>query len=253
MKRRLVLASAVLVALGGCTSSPSAAGSFDTKTPASAKPSPSGPDAQQELIAALKKTHANSYKFSLKADLPDKAKVQASGAFDPRQKRFSLTEKESGNGGLGNGQSIVVGTDYFNRQKTSEQWVHLDLKRVKPSSSFADVNTKDPNGLGKFITTVHSVQPDGQHKYRGTFDPAPTGDGEPFAPIGAPSVIAFSVGTESIFTATTNDGGWVTSISLEMYDEKTKLVMTTTLSNHGKSTGVAKPSSYDEADDFYYK
>jgi hypothetical protein len=37
-----------------------------------------------------------------------------------------------------------------------------------------------------------------------------------------------------------------------MLDKTTKLTMTTTLSSHGKSTGMAKPKHYDEAADFYY-
>jgi hypothetical protein len=226
-------------------------GTFGTRTPV-ASPSSAGSDAEQQLLGALKKTHANAYKFSVKADLPDKAHVQASGAFDPEQRRFSLTEKTTGDGGLGNGQNIVVGTDSYSRQKSSERWVHLDLDRVKPSSSLTDFNIKDPNGLGTFISSIESVQPDGAYKFRGMFDPT-KGGGKPFAPIGVPSVVALGFGTDSIFTATTNAGGFVTSISLEMYDEKTKLTMTTTLSNQGKPTGVAKPTSFDEADDFYYK
>src|SRR3954452_19311208 len=85
IKRRLLVASTILLALGGCTSP--AVGTLAEKSSGSspsASPSPTGPEPKEELVAALHKTHAGAYKFSVNADLPDKAHVKSSGAFDPK-------------------------------------------------------------------------------------------------------------------------------------------------------------------------
>jgi hypothetical protein len=56
------------------------------------------------------------------ADLPDKAHVKSSGAFDPKRRRWSSTVKETGGTAPQSGQRIVVGTDMFTREKSSEGW-----------------------------------------------------------------------------------------------------------------------------------
>jgi hypothetical protein len=254
MTLRLLLTSTlVLLTAAGCTT-PTAPPLSGTRLRASsapaASPSPSGPDAKQELVAALRRTHAAAYKFAVRADLPDKQRVQGGGAFDPKQRRFTATTNVTGGKDAQSGQRIVVSTDSFSRERSGQRWVHLDLKRIKPDDTLLAFDMKDPTGLAKFISSIESVERTGPNKYRGEFEATQKGD--PFVPIGAPSVWSFSLGNAD-FTATTDAGGWVTSISLELPDKAAKLKMTTTLSDHGKPTGVAKPKSYGEAADFYYK
>jgi hypothetical protein len=246
----LILMFTVLGA-AACTPPASSPATERTSTTApAASPSPSGPDARQELVAALRRSSAAPYKFAVRADLPDKKHVQGGGAFDPGQRRFTATLKQTGGKNLNSGQRIVVGTDSFSRERSDERWVHLDLKRIKPGDPLLSFDMKDPTGLGKFITSIVSVQRTGPRGYRGEFEATQSGD--PFVPIGAPSVWSLGFGNAD-FTATTDAAGWVTSISLVLPDQKNRLTMTTSLSNHGKPTGIKKPKRYDEAADFYYK
>jgi hypothetical protein len=251
--RRLLLASAfALLAAAGCStpSTPVAKKAARVSAGLGASPAPSGPDAKQQLLAALRRSQQASHKFAVRADLPDKQKVKATGAFDPKKRRFSVTMKESGGKNPQAAQRIVVGTDSFSRERAGERWVHLDLKRIKPDDPLLFFDMKDPTGLARFATSIASVEPAGPGRYRGEFNPHQPGD--PFAPIGTPSVYSLGWGTAD-FTAATDGKGWVTSISLQMPDGKAKLTMTTTLSGHGKPTGITRPKSYGEAADFYYK
>ncbi|WP_285558913.1 hypothetical protein [Actinoplanes regularis] len=248
LRRLLLTTTFTLLATTGCTPPPPGKANSAPSAPAAGQ-SPSGPSAKEELLAALRKTHAAAYTFKVRADLPDSKRVNASGAFDPKRSLFTETSKESGGKNPESSQRTVVGKDSFSRQNSGEGWVHLDLRRIKPTDTLLSFDMKDPTGLAKFTSSVQWVERTGPNKFRGGFEAMQTGD--PFVPIGTPSVIAFSFGN-SDFTATTDGNGQVTSIVVELRDEKATLTMTTTLGNHGKPTGIAKPKRYDEAADFYY-
>ncbi|GIE89616.1 hypothetical protein Are01nite_60960 [Actinoplanes regularis] len=247
--RRLLLTTTItLLATTGCTPPPPGKANSGPSAPAAGQ-SPSGPSAKEELLAALRKTHAAAYTFKVQADLPDSKHGKASGAFDPKRVLYSVTTKESGGKDPDSGQRVVVGKDSFTRGDSNDEWVHLDLRRIKPTNTLESFDMKDPTGLAKFASSIESVERTGPNTFRGEFTAMQTGD--PFVPIGTPSIIVFSFGT-SDFTATTDGKGWVTSVAVELKDEKATLKMTTTLGSHGKPTGIAKPKHYGEAADFYY-
>jgi hypothetical protein len=254
----LVVVAGLLTA--GCTTpstpvpvsgagAPASAAATPSEVPVS--PSPTGPDAREQLTAALEKTKSSSYKFVVSGDVPDSKKVSGSGAYDPKAKRISVKYKVSGGGEKATAaQRIVVGTDLYSRQKDGETWVHLDLKRIKKDSlHYYDMT--DPTGMSRFVASVDQVSSTGPNTFTGTLDLKGDSFNEGFLPVGTPA-ISVLFGGEATFSATTDGAGWVTTIGVEMRDSDGSLKMTTKLSGHGKSSGVKKPSNFGEAWDFYY-
>jgi hypothetical protein len=254
----LVVAAGLLTA--GCTTPSTPVPVSGTGAPASAavtpsevpaSPSPTGPDAREQLMAALEKTKSSTYKFVVSGDVPDSKKVAGSGAYDPKAKRISVKYKVTGGGEKATAaQRIVVGTDLYSRQKDGETWVHLDLKRVKKDSlHYYDMT--DPTGMSRFVAAVDQVSSTGPNTFTGTLDLKGDSFNEGFLPVGTPA-ISVLFGGEATFSATTDGAGWVTTIGVQMRDNDGSLKMTTKLSGHGKSSGVKKPSNFGEAWDFYY-
>lgn len=219
---------------------------------AAALPVPTGTDARERLMAALEKTKATTYRFAVSGDIPDAKKVAGSGAYDPAAQRISVKYQISGGGEKAAAtQRIVVGTDLYSRQKDSETWVHLDLKRVKKDSlHYYDMT--DPTGIERFVTSVDTVSSTSATAFSGTLDLKGDGVNKGFLPVGTP-VISVLFGGEATFSATTDAAGWVTTIGVQMRGSGTSLTMTTKLSGHGKSSGVKKPPNFGEAWDVYYE
>lgn len=216
-------------------------------------PSPTARDAKAELVAALQRSQRVPHRYAVQGDLPEGQRVKASGAFDPKARRFAATAEVTGGGkARESGRRIVIGTDSYLRPTGDRQWVHLDLKRVKPGG-LMDFDMKDPTGLVAFTQRVTSAKLTAPGTYSGTFDVVQSGI-DPYLPVGAPSVVWFG-GGDADFTITTDAQGWVTSIRVVLEPTgKPKLTMTTRLSGHGKPTGITRPSksSTAEAADFYY-
>jgi hypothetical protein len=219
--------------------------------PASAAPGPTGPDARTILLAALEKSKNATYRFATNGEVPDAKKVTGSGTYDPTAKRISV--KYTVTGGEAKAQSsqrIVIGTDLYSRSKNGETWVHLDLKRIKKDSLYA-YDMTDPTGMSRFVESVDTVTGTGPNAFSGTLDIEGDQFNEGFLPVGTPAVSVL-FGGSATFTATTDAAGWVTSIKVSLKDSADALQMTTVLSNHGKPSGIKKPSNYGEAMDFYY-
>ncbi|MEU4623744.1 hypothetical protein AB0G04_27710 [Actinoplanes sp. NPDC023801] len=254
----MVVVAGLLTA--GCTTPSTPVPVSGTGAPASAaatapataaSPAPTGPDAREQLMAALEKTKTSTYRFVVSGDVPDSKKVTGSGAYDPKAKRISVKYKVSGGGEKATAaQRIVVGSDLYSRQKDGETWVHLDLKRVKKDSlHYYDMT--DPTGMARFVSSVDKVTGTGPNTFTGTLDLEGGSFNEGFLPVGTPA-ISVLFGGEATFSATTDAAGWVTTIGVEMRDSDGSLRMTTKLSGHGKSSGVKKPANFGEAWDFYY-
>jgi hypothetical protein len=145
----------------------------------------------------------------------------------------------------------VIGTDSYVRPADRKGWVHVDLKRVKRNDPFLYFDWVDPTGLKKFASTIVSVERTAPHSYTGRFDPDGK-DTKSFLPVGAPSIVTIGMPL-SPFTITTDDQGWVTSISVVLTpSEGPKSTMTTTMSDHGKRLTISTPAHAGEAADFYY-
>ncbi len=260
--RPVLLAIAVALVAGGCTTpllpplpapggGSTAGSSAGPESTGVASPEPAGPDAKQTLVAALDKTRKAAYKFSVSGDVVDSRRIAGSGSYDPKAKRISTVQRLSGGGKKAEqGQRIVVGTDLFSRGKSGETWVRLNLKRVKKDSLYY-YDMTDPTGLTRFTESVETVRSTGANTFAGRLDIEGDKFMEGFLPVGTPAISVF-LGGSAQFSATTNDAGWVTAISVDILDEKKTLKMTTKFGNHGKNQGIKKPGNYGEAMDFYY-
>lgn len=250
-----VLVTALLAA--GCTTpstpppAPATAPAESAAPDAVPSPSPTGPGARETLLAALEKTENATYRFTTSGAVPDSKKITGSGVHDPKAKRISVKYKITGGGAKAEAtQQIVIGTDLYSRSKDGETWVHLDLKRIKKDSLYYRDMT-DPTGMSRFVETVDTVTSSGPNTYSGTLDIEGDRFNEGFLPVGTPA-ISILFGGSATFTATTDAAGWVTSIKVSLKDSEDTLQMTTTLTGHGKASGIKKPSNFGEAMDFYY-
>lgn len=210
---------------------------------------PAAPAPKAELVAALRRSQHAPHKFSVNSDLPDKQRVQATGAYDAKANKITYNRKETGGKNPTSVQLMVIGKDEYTREKAGETWVHLDLRRVK-KGGIDDFDMTDPTGLTHFITTIKSVTKVDAHTYRGTYDPFEgTGD---FLPLGLPSILTLGWGGADPFTVRTDARGWVTSLDLVLTVKKETLRMHTGMSDHGKAQSITKPKHSGEAMDFYY-
>ncbi|MCG5460802.1 hypothetical protein AB0K35_07765 [Micromonospora sp. NPDC053740] len=217
---------------------------------ATAVPSPT-PDVRVELVAALQRSQGAAHRYAVRGNLPEGQKVNGTGAFDPKKRRFQTTISVTGGKYPSAGSRIVIGNDSYSRPSDEKDWVHVDLKRVKPDDFFLRFDWADPTGLKAFTASIVSVDRVDPHTYTGRFDP--TGkDTTSFLPVGAPSIVSIGVRL-SPFTITTDDQGWVTSIKVELSpSDGPKLTLTTTMKDHGKSLKINAPARAGEAADFYY-
>ncbi|MFC4065444.1 hypothetical protein [Actinoplanes subglobosus] len=250
-----VLAFTTVLLAAGCTTPATPSAPAPATAPAVSAdpvaPSPTGPGARETLLAALAKTENATYRFTTSGAVPDAKKITGSGVHDPKAKRISVKYKITGGGAKAEAtQQIVIGTDLYSRSKDGETWVHLDLKRIKKDSLYYRDMT-DPTGMSRFVETVDTVTSTGPNAYSGTLDIEGDRFNEGFLPVGTPA-ISILFGGSATFTATTDAAGWVTSIKVSLKDSADTLQMTTTLTGHGKASGIKKPTDFGEAMDFYY-
>ncbi|MEU8661239.1 hypothetical protein [Actinoplanes philippinensis] len=238
------LVTAAVLATAGCSTPESPAPAAPAPATSSPAPSPglAGPSPREQLLAALAKSRTTTYRFTTDGEVPDGQKVTGSGVHDPKAGRISMKYTLTGTGST---QRIVIGSDLYSRPADGETWVHLDLKRIKADSPYA-FDMTDPTGLSRFAEAIDEVAGIGPNTYGGTLDI----DSDRFLPVGTPAVSVLGGG--AAFTATTDAAGWVTSIKVSLKDGKDTLEMTTTLSAHGKASGIRKPAKSGEAMDFYY-
>jgi hypothetical protein len=189
---------------------------------------------------------------SVRADLPGGGRIKGNGAIDLKAKRFQTAMTATGVQFPGAGSRIVIGTDSYHRESGDDGWVHVDLKRVRPDDTLLAFDWTDPTGLKTITGAVGRVERTGPHTYTGRVDPD-AGRTEPYLPVGAPALISIGMNM-SPFTATTDAEGWVTSIVVELTPpDGGKLMMTTSMSGHGKPLAVKKPARFDEAAELYYR
>lgn len=214
-------------------------------------PSPTPDPVREEFLEALRRSQRTAYRYTVRGGLPEGAAVRASGAFDPRAQLFEATIKITGSSPSST-HRIVIGKHNYLRDVGDRYWVHLDLSRVK-KESLVYFDMSDPTGLAKFSSVIGSVRRTGPRAYAGRFNPESGFD--PFLPVGAPSVAAF-FSPVADFTATTDDQGWVTSITVELKASTgPALRMTTTMTSHGAKSGIKAPpkARVREADNSYYE
>ncbi|WP_444949112.1 hypothetical protein [Micromonospora ureilytica] len=217
-----------------------------------AAPSPT-PDVRGELVVALQRSQGVAHRYAVRGNLPEGQNVTGTGVFDPKKRRFQTTVSITGGKYPSAGSRIVIGTDSYSRPSDEKEWVHVDLKRVKPDDIFLRFDWADPTGLKAFTSSIVSVSRVDPHTYTGRFDPHGDKDTTSFLPVGAPSIVSLGI-RPSPFTITTDAQGWVTSIKVELSpSEGPKLTMTTTMKDHGKPSKINAPARAGEAADFYYR
>ncbi|MEU1585875.1 hypothetical protein [Micromonospora sp. NPDC005710] len=246
----LGLTGGLLIA-AGCTPKTEPTSAEKPVQVTTAVPSPT-PDARSELVAELQRSQGVAHRYAVRGGLPEGQKVTGTGAFDPKKRRFQSTVAVTGGKYPSAGSRIVIGTDSYVRPSDDKDWVHVDLKRVKRDDIFLRFDWVDPTGLKAFTSSIISVDRVDPHTYAGRFDPNGNSTTS-FLPVGAPSIV--SIGTRlAPFRITTDDAGWVTSITVELSpNDGPKLTMTTTMKDHGKPLKINAPKGAGEAADFYYR
>lgn len=245
-----VIAIGLLFLAGGCISTdyPSEP-DVSASTPS---PTPTVDQARDGMLTALRRTEAATYRFKVSGQLPEGQKIESTGTFDPKARAYAATTKIIGGKNPTAVEQIVVGTDSYTREPGEKTWVHLDLKRAKPSI-FNTYNLADPPGMTRFIAAIGGTTKQAEpNTYLGHFDASGK---DPFLPVGSPGLVAFTLGMTP-FTLTTDERGWVTSIAVEFkQNDGARYAMTTTLSGHGARLGTKAPPkrTVEEADDMYYR
>lgn len=214
-------------------------------------PSPT-PDVRGELVAALQRSQAAAHRFVVRGGLPEGQKISGTGAFDAQKRRFQTAISVTGGKYPSAGSRIVIGTESYGRLSAKGDWVHVDLKRVKPDNPLLRFDWADPTGLKGFTSSIVSVDRTGPRTYTGRFDPDGKGT-TPFLPVGAPSIVSIGMPL-SPFVITTDDQGWINSIKIELSPSKgPKLTITTTMSDHGKALKINAPAGAVEAAESTYR
>ncbi|MCZ7440190.1 hypothetical protein O7598_27565 [Micromonospora sp. WMMC241] len=243
----------VLTLAAGCTDPVEPASArFEGPPPGSATPIPTPTvDVRAELVEALRRSQGVPHRYAVRGGMPEGKKVRGEGALEPKARRSRATVSITGGKDPQKGSRIVIGTDSWSRESAGEQWVHVDLKRIRRDDPFLRFDWADPTGLKAFATSIVSADRTGPRTYTGRFDPNGK-DAKPFLPVGAPGIISLGM-PPSPFTVETDARGWVTSISVTLTpSEGPKLALVTTLSGHGTAMKISKPSGAAEAADFYY-
>jgi hypothetical protein len=263
----LFTAGLALLGAGGCTSNPVAAESTSSSRGGASpggvspgSPAPSPDTARSTLVQALQRTQRASYRYSVRGGLPDGESIRGDGAFDPQGRRFDSSTKIAGKY-PSNVHKIIIGRDEYVWQPVQGIWVHLDLRRIKATSPLY-VDTSDPTGLGTFAAVIEkatgdwdkgSVSQPEAHRYTGAFLP---NNEKTYLPVGAPSMWALAFQADATFTVTTDEQGWVASITVQFTQSKGPvLTQTTTISSHAAKLPIKAPpkAQVREADSVYYK
>ncbi len=241
--------SVVLVAASGCLSVDDD-GFGSPSTPAT---SSTALQDREDVIAALARTQAVAYAFTVRSDVDEDGTLTASGAVDPGAKTFTSTVKITSPTHSPNSTAmILVGGQLYERdlERKSSRWIHIDPVRLA-KSTLPTFDAADPTGLAKFAKTLGSVERgSAPGAYLGRFNAHEAG----LLPIGAPEMTCFCVQLVP-FRATVDAQGYVTSISVDVVQTTGRtLKMTTTLTGFTKAVPVkapAKAQTIEATDDFY--
>jgi hypothetical protein len=244
----------MLLAAAGCQApadeTPAVAGSAPAPP---VSPAVSGPSAQTELVAALRKSAAATFSFRVRGDYYTN-KIDASGAYDPRSNRITVRRTISG-GDNSRDERILAGSQIFWRKRPGDDWIRIEVKRLTDNSSLL-VDLRDRTGLAFFAQRVSegSVSRTGPRGYRGTFDAQQVGF-TPSLPIGAPSLQSQGkIEWPASFTATTDATGRVTSVSVVLgTGNDRRMRLTTTFTGYGKPVKITTPAASSAADPVIYK
>jgi hypothetical protein len=247
----LVLAG-VVTAASGCTGTPAPERHPVLPTLRSVAPSPEPTPARGELVTALKKLASGPFTYHVKSNLPSPqgGNVDATGGYDHAARIFEERVTLTGTSADGRSHRIVVGHDSYSRTDEAEQWVHLDLARLK-SQVLVGIDMDDPTGLSHFVTAVTRATRTGPHSFQGRFNPL---NDDQFIPIGYPNLVVLAFGSVP-FTVATDGQGNVTSIHIEVESkDEPKLVMTTTFAGHDQPLTTRRPAKKKtaEAAERYY-
>jgi hypothetical protein len=229
----------VLLAVTGCTSNPAGYADRAPRDLSPASASPSGPSAREELLAALARTRGASFRFSASGDMPDGGRIRATGAFDAEAKQYDASIRITGGKDKSAAETLVIGTDLYNRQLNEKQWLHADLRKAKGQGIFS-FDPDDPAGIDKWIKGIGSVTRTGPTTYSGQY----VADlFKPAVPIGAPAIYVAGLTPVLDFTVKTDAQRWVTSITFDLKPtDGAPVHVTTTLTAHGAKLGLKRPS-----------
>ncbi len=188
--------------------------------------------AKRDFLAVVERFRTVSYRLDVDADLTGGKRFRATGAHDPKTRRFTRTVQTDGR----TTNVVIAGKEIYVRTG-SEQWIHAD----KVADSLSTLDVDDPSGLAAFGKALNWIDPAGPHAFKGAFDPM----AERILPVGAPGLIAIGMGGGS-FTATTDDAGNLTSVVVTLETTTGTSTMTSRFSAFGKPAKVTVPKNAAE-------
>lgn len=236
----LVLSGGLALAAGCETTTPEPS-NFDAERAKASAEASRPPTAEElvrkEFLAALKKSQAVPYRYTVRGDYPEKQKMRATGAVSPAAHTYQANIRITGGETPVALEFRVVGSMVYCRNPKWSTW-----KGVKGKDSakelFNSIDVADPAGLVKFTSSIQTVFPTGPNSYEGTFDPVDAGN----LPLGAPSIKTFAVLSVVHFEAKTDANGWVVSVTITLkQSDGPTLTMTTAMTGFGKPVRIAAP------------
>ncbi|SNT13931.1 hypothetical protein SAMN05421812_103352 [Asanoa hainanensis] len=226
--------AALCIGLAGCgtTAAPSV-----TSTPSAGTTDASPPSAATaELTAAAQKLNDDTVKVTLESST-----VTSTGNLDPKADKATMTVR------VGNSSNIdlrSIGQDAW-LQATGVpgvepgKWLHIDGARLA-GTTFDALPDGDAAGAGKFVERMADVTKSGDGSYQGTIDLTKV------AGSGVSVDVLGGKGNKVPFTATVDDSGRLTQLTLDLSSIDAQLgKMTTTYSDFGASVQVAEPPAAD--------
>jgi hypothetical protein len=238
MKPRLTALPVVTLAaalLAGCAGSGSQAAPPAAASTVPAVPSPSTTPQfpRDELQAALAVFRTSTYTYTVTGDYRPKEKIRATGAHDPHARAATWTAKITGGPDAGTVRQIVIGADSY-RAVDGGTWRRL-------SRTGGTVDPQDPDGLGRFATSITMTRRTGPHAFTGDLYALGTYPKTGFLPLGAPS-LWFRQGAWVQYTAALDEQGHVTSIRITMKTSAGTLHQNITFSGYGRPVTISKPA-----------
>lgn len=229
-----------LVLAAGCETTEPEPSNFDAeraKASAAAKLTPHVDLPREDFLAALKKTQAAGYNFTVRGDYLDKQKMRATGAVSSTAHTYRASVRVTGGKTPIALEFKVVGSMVYCQDPSWSIWKGVKGKDAA-KDLFNSVDVADPAGLAKFTSAIESVASTGPNSYQGTFDPMDAGN----LPLGAPSIRTFGYFSGVRFRAKTDASGWVVSVTITLEQSKgPTLTLTTTMTGFGKPARVAAP------------
>jgi hypothetical protein len=236
----------------GSSSGNSAAGGGASASPAA--------DPLVVLTASITKAKGTSSKFTLSGQVGP-VTTDGSGLMDTATRSESVTLTVTTPAKAIHEQVTMVGTDIYLKMDLpipsieAGKWMHVDITRLKSLASLGLGDPSDPTNLSTYAKEIVTVQQTSPGQYQGTLDITKA----PLPSLTAALLAQAGDALKSVpFTATTDDQGRLTSMTVQMPSLGAGIPPSTTkvgFSDFGTPVNVQAPpaAQTQEAPDMLYQ